>query len=98
MFLDLSDRDSLTGKAQEAVGHYGRVDILINNAGISCRGSVMETQDFVNRKIMEVNFFGTVGWTKGMYVYVTVYRKIGHNAAQTKNFFFALTDSSASRY
>ena len=31
-------------------------------------------------------------------IYVTVYRKIGHNAAPTKKFFFALTHSSASRY
>ncbi len=30
--------------------------------------------------------------------FVTVYRKIGHNAAPTKNIIFALTDSLASRY
>ena len=63
--LDVTAREMLPGKVQEAVGHYGRVDILVNNAGISSRGSVMETQDSVDRRVMEVNFFGTIGLTKG---------------------------------
>ena len=63
--LDLTDTASLSGKVQEVIGHYGRVDILVNNAGMSSRGVVMETHNSVDRKIMEVNFFGTVALTKG---------------------------------
>ena len=44
---------------------FGHVDILVNNAGVSSRSSVMETDTAVDRRVMEVNFFGTVALTKG---------------------------------
>ena len=62
----MADAASLAHKCQEAIGFYGRVDILVNNAGISSRGCVHETDMAVVRKIMEVNFFGTVALTKGV--------------------------------
>ncbi len=52
---------------------YGRVDILINNAGVSSRGSVMDTDTEVDRRIMELNFFGTISFTKGSYTVVAGY-------------------------
>ena len=64
--LDLSDTGSLAEKCHEAVGFYGRVDILLNNAGVSYRGSVLETDIAVDRRVMEVNFFGTIALTKGI--------------------------------
>ena len=75
--LDLTDKDSLVSKVQEAVGHYGRIDILVNNAGVSSRSTVMETQDSVIRRIMEVNFFGTVGLTKGTCTITSCFSIVG---------------------
>ena len=63
--LDLSDAASIAGRAQEAVEAFGHVDILVNNAGVSSRSCVMETDAAVDRRVMEVNFFGTVALTKG---------------------------------
>lgn len=63
--LDLSDPASILGRAQEAVEVFGHIDVLVNNAGISSRSSVMETDTTVDRRIMEVNFFGPVALTKG---------------------------------
>ena len=63
--FDLSDATSIAGRAQEAVEAFGRVDLLVNNAGMSSRSSVMETDTAVDRRVMEVNFFGTVALTKG---------------------------------
>jgi len=63
--LDLSDAASIAGKAQEVLDAFGHIDILVNNAGVSSRGSVMETDIAVDRRVMEVNFFGTVALTKG---------------------------------
>lgn len=63
--LDLSDATSIAGRAQEAVEAFGHVDILVNNAGVSSRSSVMETDAAVDRRVMEINFFGTVALTKG---------------------------------
>jgi len=64
MELDLSHSASIAAKGQEALDVYGGIDILINNAGILQSGNVLDTQVDVYRKIMEVNYFGTVGLTK----------------------------------
>ena len=83
MFLDLSQPDSLEDFAEQAKNLYGRVDILINNAGIGhrlayakqfksdrsifdsiSRGTFLETNMEVHRKIMEVNFFAPLQLTK----------------------------------
>jgi len=46
--------------------HDGHVDILINNAGMSNRGTVEATKLDVHRQIMEVNYFGAVAVTKAI--------------------------------
>lgn len=43
---------------------YGRIDILINNAGISMRGLLKDMGVEVLKKVMDVNFYGTVYCTK----------------------------------
>jgi short-subunit dehydrogenase len=43
-----------------------KLDLLINNAGVSQRSYAMDTSIEVDRKIMEVNFFGAVTITKGI--------------------------------
>lgn len=40
------------------------IDILVNNAGISNRGSCQSTTIDVQRRIMEVNYFGTIALTQ----------------------------------
>lgn len=40
--------------------HYGRIDILINNAGISMRALFQDLSMEVFRKVMDTNFMGTV--------------------------------------
>ena len=62
--LDLEDSQSIPSKARQAQDVYGHVDVLINNAGISSRGNAIETDTKVDRRIMEVNFFGPVALTK----------------------------------
>jgi dehydrogenase/reductase SDR family member 7B len=55
--LDLSDATNLQDKALEAENAFGRIDILINNGGVSQRAMVMETPIEIDRKIMEINYF-----------------------------------------
>ena len=62
--LDLSDADSLPARAEEALNCFGSIDYLFNNGGISQRSYAVETDMEVIRKVMEVNFFGTVALTK----------------------------------
>ena len=63
--LDLADPSSFPDKVQQILEAFGRVDILVNNAGVSSRGSVLETDTTVDRKLMEINFFGPITLTKG---------------------------------
>ncbi len=48
----------------EAVNKYGRIDVLINNAGISMRALFDELDLSVIKKLMDVNFWGTVYCSK----------------------------------
>jgi NAD(P)-dependent dehydrogenase (short-subunit alcohol dehydrogenase family) len=46
------------------IQRFGGIDILVNNAGISHRGPFLEAEVSTIRKIMEVNFFGSLMFTK----------------------------------
>jgi len=64
--LDMAQPEAF-GTAVEAVrNHFGRLDILVNNAGISQRSRAMDTDIAVDRRVMEINFFGVIGLTKAV--------------------------------
>ena len=64
--LDMSvDDQSLLSGADEVMTIYGYVDVVINCAGISHRGTAHETDLRVYRDIMQVNFFGPLALIKG---------------------------------
>jgi dehydrogenase/reductase SDR family protein 7B len=56
-----TDCQNLISKAIEA---YGKIDILVNNAGISMRSLFIDVDLNVLKKLMDVNFWGTVYCTK----------------------------------
>ncbi len=62
--LDLADETNFAAKKAEALKKFGRIDILINNGGISQRSLAKDTSVEVDRKLFEVNFFGTIALTK----------------------------------
>jgi len=64
--LDLAETDTLPKKAEQALGIYGHIDYLFNNGGISQRSLAIDTQMDVIRKVMEINFFGSVTLTKAV--------------------------------
>lgn len=66
IILDLADLDSIPDIAERAIRIHGHVDILINNGGLSNRGSVMATALSVHAHLMQVNYLGTVAITKGI--------------------------------
>lgn len=75
--LDLADSSHFENKAKEAIAFFGQVDILLHNGGISQRSLASETSLEVDRKLMEVNFFGTIALTKAILPHF-VARKEGH--------------------
>jgi len=62
--LDLEKQESINKAVNFIKNKFEKIDILINNAGISQRSFVTNTDIDVIRKIMEINYFGTVIFTK----------------------------------
>jgi short-subunit dehydrogenase len=62
--FDTTDFDDLPDIVKKAISHWGQVDVLVNNAGISQRSFVLDTEMETYRKIMEVDFFAPIALTK----------------------------------
>lgn len=75
--LDLSKHDTLQEVVSKAEAWHGRIDILINNGGISQRAFVHETSLEVEKQIFDVNYFGTVELTRQILPGM-LRRKAGH--------------------
>jgi len=58
--LDVDDDASVTQAHEQTLADHGRIDVLVNNAGIAGPGSVEETPLDRFRAMMETNFFGTL--------------------------------------
>lgn len=72
--MDLTDHESLKKAAESVISREGRIDVLINNAGMHTGGPV-ETSPVENIRLqMETNFTGTVMLTKEVLPYM---RKTG---------------------
>jgi len=64
--LDLGSGMTFTHETELVVAQYGRIDYLFNCGGISQRSTASDTSVEVDRKIMEVNYFGTIALTKAV--------------------------------
>jgi dehydrogenase/reductase SDR family member 7B len=62
--LDLSDGLSIENTANKVLAQFPKIDVLVNNGGISQRSLIEESGMDIDRKIMEVNYFGQVALTK----------------------------------
>lgn len=67
---DVSVEQDVKQFIDQTVAHFGRLDILINNAGISMRSMLIDTDPAVIRKVMDVNFMGTVYATRYALPYI----------------------------
>lgn len=61
---DVSVEDDNRKMAEEAIQKFGRIDVLINNAGISMRALFNEVDLDVVKKVMDINFYGVLYATK----------------------------------
>lgn len=78
-FLDVTNQENINSTLANIIQKYGRIDVLINNAGISQRALVIETSIEIDRKIMEIDYFGTVMITKAVLPYM-IRKKSGYIA------------------
>ncbi|NER19040.1 SDR family oxidoreductase [Spongiivirga citrea] len=80
--LDLANYHNMKLIVEEATNHFGKVDILINNAGLSQRSLIAETDISVDEKLMQVNYLGTVALSKAILPHF-IANKSGHFAVVT---------------
>lgn len=64
--FDTVDYDSLAGKVAEAIAFRGRVDVLVNNAGISQRSPAVDTDLSVYQRIVDVDLLAPIALTQAL--------------------------------
>lgn len=64
--IDLTRSNEIAAIVKKVIKQAGRIDILINSAGISQRSLVIETPVEIDRKVFEINYFGTIVLTKSV--------------------------------
>ena len=64
--IDLNDFYAAPALVKKAYNIFGRIDILINNAGVSQRSLIVDTQFDVFKKLIEINYLGTVALSRAL--------------------------------
>lgn len=67
---DVSKEEDNQKMIDDTVKHFGKIDILINNAGISMRALFNDLDISIIQKVMDINFFGSVYATKYALPYI----------------------------
>ncbi|QIY90046.1 SDR family oxidoreductase [Chryseobacterium gallinarum] len=68
--LNLMNYKEMPGIAALAIEKFGKIDLLINNAGLSQRSLAIQTDIEVDKRLMDVDFIGTVALTKAILPYM----------------------------
>ncbi len=64
--LDVTKHDDITNATKQLTEIFGRVDVLVNNAGVGYFGSVEASDEHETRKMFDINFFGLANMTKAV--------------------------------
>jgi short-subunit dehydrogenase len=99
--LDLEHSQNFPELANEVISKMGKIDFLFNNGGLSQRSEAGETPLEVDRRIMEINYFGNIALTKAVLPYMQK-QKSGHiiviSSIAGKFGFFLRSAYSASKH
>ncbi|MGB3106434.1 SDR family NAD(P)-dependent oxidoreductase [Sphingobacterium siyangense] len=75
--LDVNSRENVFSAVNKIKDHFGRIDVLINNAGFGLFGTTEETSEQQARDQMETNFFGSL-WVAQAVLPIMRAQKSGH--------------------
>jgi NAD(P)-dependent dehydrogenase (short-subunit alcohol dehydrogenase family) len=64
--LDVTGQAEIERAVAAALAHFGRIDVLINNAGYGVVGALEETPDSELRALMDTNFFGAMAMMRAV--------------------------------
>ncbi|MGB6268302.1 MAG: SDR family oxidoreductase [Olleya sp.] len=80
--FDLANYNTMKLVVEQAINYFGKVDILINNGGISQRSLIIDTNISVDKKLMDIDYLGTVALSKALLPHF-IKNKTGHYAVVT---------------
>lgn len=75
--MDVTSSEQVKTAIAEAVSHFGKIDVLINNAGFGLLGAIEEGSDEEIRRMYDTNVFGLLNVTREMLPYFRKQRS-GH--------------------
>ncbi|MGY3211822.1 oxidoreductase [Mucilaginibacter sp. HD30] len=75
--LDVTDKDQVLKAVADTVAHYGRIDVLVNNAGFGITGAVEALSTEQVRSQLETNLYGPIEITRAVLPYMRRQRS-GH--------------------
>ena len=64
--LDVTDRKEVEASVKAAEERFGRIDVLVNNAGIGYFGAIEESDEAEVRRMFEINFWGLSAMTRAV--------------------------------
>jgi nucleoside-diphosphate-sugar epimerase len=64
--LDVASDDSATAAVAEVINRFGRIDVLVNNAGIGSAGAVEENSVAQAQNVLNINVLGVIRMTKAV--------------------------------
>lgn len=64
--LDVTKPAEITAAVEQVQQKFGRIDVLVNNAGIGYFGAIEESEEEEVRRMFEINFFGLANMTKAV--------------------------------
>ncbi len=75
--LDITRRNEISEAVRATLERFGRIDVLVNNAGIGYFGSIEESDELETSRMMDINFYGLANMTKEVLPFMRR-QKTGH--------------------
>jgi NAD(P)-dependent dehydrogenase (short-subunit alcohol dehydrogenase family) len=64
--LDVTSDESVSALVRRVIEQFGRVDVLVNNAGTGAAGAAEESSVTQDQRVFDINFFGLIRMTKAV--------------------------------
>jgi len=64
--LDVTDRKAIADCVSSVTVDHGKIDVLVNNAGLHLLGAIEDMEEFDIQRVMQTNFFGALNFSRAV--------------------------------